>query len=65
MNCLFAAQSQNIYIDACVVGCTSSVLQQAASLTKALYLELKEPSEILVTLLTVYLAGRYLQRVFT
>jgi transcription initiation factor TFIIH subunit 3 len=55
MNCIFAAQKQNITIDGCVLWEESSYLQQAADLTGGIYIRIPEPAALLQFLLWVFL----------
>lgn len=54
MNCFFAAQTQQICIDACVIGCESAMLQQAACLTDSIYYHADTTHDLHVKLLTFF-----------
>uniref|UniRef100_A0A8D0L8J5 General transcription factor IIH subunit 3 n=1 Tax=Sphenodon punctatus TaxID=8508 RepID=A0A8D0L8J5_SPHPU len=55
MNVIFAAQKQNILIDACVLDCDSGLLQQACDITGGIYLKLPQMPSLLQYLLWVFL----------
>ncbi|XP_062930074.1 general transcription factor IIH subunit 3 isoform X2 [Mobula hypostoma] len=55
MNVIFAAQKQNILIDACVLDSDSGLLQQAADITGGLYLKIPQLSAITQYLLWMFL----------
>ncbi|ELK14274.1 General transcription factor IIH subunit 3 [Pteropus alecto] len=55
MNVIFAAQKQNILIDACVLGSDSGLLQQACDITGGLYLKVPQMPSLLQYLLWVFL----------
>ncbi|XP_044131624.1 general transcription factor IIH subunit 3 isoform X2 [Bufo gargarizans] len=57
MNVIFAAQKQNILIDACVLDTDSGLLQQACDITGGLYLKIPQVSSLLQYLLWVFLPG--------
>uniref|UniRef100_A0A3P8W9Y0 General transcription factor IIH subunit 3 n=1 Tax=Cynoglossus semilaevis TaxID=244447 RepID=A0A3P8W9Y0_CYNSE len=56
MNGIFAAQKQNILIDACVLASDSGLLQQACDITGGLYLKLPQKVALAQYLLWVFLA---------
>ncbi|CAH7244646.1 Gtf2h3 [Phodopus roborovskii] len=55
MNVIFAAQKQNILIDACVLDSDSGLLQQACDITGGLYLKVPQMPCLLQYLLWVFL----------
>ncbi|XP_061758210.1 general transcription factor IIH subunit 3 isoform X2 [Nerophis ophidion] len=55
MNVIFAAQKQNILIDACVLESDSGLLQQACDITGGLYLKIPQKVAIAQYLLWVFL----------
>ncbi|XP_032992304.1 general transcription factor IIH subunit 3 isoform X2 [Lacerta agilis] len=55
MNVIFAAQKQNILIDACVLDSDSGLLQQACDITGGIYLKIPHMPSLLQYLLWVYL----------
>ncbi|XP_007526202.1 general transcription factor IIH subunit 3-like [Erinaceus europaeus] len=55
MNVIFAAQKQNIMIDACVLNTDSGLLQQACDITGGLYLKVPLMPSLLQFLLWVFL----------
>ncbi|KFO23512.1 General transcription factor IIH subunit 3 [Fukomys damarensis] len=55
MNVIFAAQKQNIAIDACVLDSDSGLLQQACDITGGLYLKVPQMPSLLQYLLWVFL----------
>ncbi|XP_065055279.1 general transcription factor IIH subunit 3-like [Rhopilema esculentum] len=55
MNCIFAAQKNNIVIDGCVLGDDSGYLQQAADITGGNYLKVTSIAGLLQYLLWVFL----------
>ncbi|XP_028567032.1 general transcription factor IIH subunit 3 isoform X2 [Podarcis muralis] len=55
MNVIFAAQKQNILIDACVLDSDSGLLQQACDITGGIYLKVPHMPSLLQYLLWVYL----------
>ncbi|XP_044296440.1 general transcription factor IIH subunit 3 isoform X1 [Varanus komodoensis] len=55
MNVIFAAQKQNILIDACVLDSDSGLLQQACDITGGVYLKVPHMPSLLQYLLWVYL----------
>lgn len=55
MNVIFAAQKQNILIDACVLDTDSGLLQQACDITGGLYLKLPQKIALAQYLLWVFL----------
>nr|XP_008516742.1 PREDICTED: general transcription factor IIH subunit 3 [Equus przewalskii] len=55
MNVIFAAQKQNILIDACVLDSDSGLLQQACDITGGLYLKVPQMPSLLQYLLWVFL----------
>ncbi|XP_074177842.1 general transcription factor IIH subunit 3 isoform X3 [Rhinolophus sinicus] len=55
MNVIFAAQKQNILIDACVLDSDSGLLQQACDITGGLYLKVPQIPSLLQYLLWVFL----------
>ncbi|XP_077604094.1 general transcription factor IIH subunit 3 [Crocuta crocuta] len=55
MNVIFAAQKQNILIDACVLDSDSGLLQQACDITGGLYLKVPQKPSLLQYLLWVFL----------
>ncbi|XP_066459451.1 general transcription factor IIH subunit 3 isoform X1 [Eleutherodactylus coqui] len=55
MNVIFAAQKQNILIDACVLDTDSGLLQQACDITGGLYLKIPQVNSLLQYLLWVFL----------
>ncbi|XP_072908116.1 general transcription factor IIH subunit 3 [Hemitrygon akajei] len=55
MNVIFAAQKQNIVIDACILDSDSGLLQQATDITGGLYLKIPQLSAITQYLLWVFL----------
>eukprot|EP00656_Telonema_subtile_P009745 TRINITY_DN14603_c0_g1_i2.p1 TRINITY_DN14603_c0_g1~~TRINITY_DN14603_c0_g1_i2.p1 ORF type:complete len:221 (+),score=42.42 TRINITY_DN14603_c0_g1_i2:179-841(+) len=60
MNCIFAAQRMEAYIDACVLGAKESVfLQQACHITQGVYWRVSHKDKALLQyLLTAFLPGR-------
>ncbi|XP_009282204.1 PREDICTED: general transcription factor IIH subunit 3 isoform X2 [Aptenodytes forsteri] len=55
MNVIFAAQKQNILIDACVLDSDSGLLQQACDITGGIYLKVPHMPSLLQYLLWVFL----------
>ncbi|XP_008111892.2 general transcription factor IIH subunit 3 isoform X1 [Anolis carolinensis] len=55
MNVIFAAQKQNILIDACVLESDSGLLQQACDITGGIYLKVPHKPSLLQYLLWVFL----------
>ncbi|KAJ7309751.1 hypothetical protein JRQ81_007816 [Phrynocephalus forsythii] len=55
MNVIFAAQKQNVLIDACVLDSDSGLLQQACDITGGIYLKVSHMPSLLQYLLWVYL----------
>ncbi|XP_043924486.1 general transcription factor IIH subunit 3 isoform X2 [Protopterus annectens] len=55
MNTIFAAQKQNILIDACVLDSDSGLLQQACDITGGLYLKIPQMQALLQYLLWMFL----------
>ncbi|XP_061672916.1 general transcription factor IIH subunit 3 isoform X1 [Syngnathoides biaculeatus] len=55
MNVIFAAQKQNILIDACVLESDSGLLQQACDITGGLYLKIPQKAALAQYLLWVFL----------
>ncbi|XP_056138583.1 general transcription factor IIH subunit 3 [Lampris incognitus] len=55
MNVIFAAQKQNILVDACVLDTDSGLLQQACDLTGGLYLKIPHKAALAQYLLWVFL----------
>ncbi|TSW89626.1 Rab5 GDP/GTP exchange factor [Bagarius yarrelli] len=55
MNVIFAAQKQNILIDACVLDSDSGLLQQACDITGGLYLKIPQKTALTQYLLWVFL----------
>ncbi|XP_036907814.1 general transcription factor IIH subunit 3 isoform X1 [Sturnira hondurensis] len=55
MNVIFAAQKQNILIDACVLDSDSGLLQQACDITGGMYLKVPQMPSLLQYLLWVFL----------
>ncbi|MEE6504150.1 hypothetical protein FKM82_005078 [Ascaphus truei] len=55
MNVIFAAQKQNILIDACVLDSDSGLLQQACDITGGIYLKIPQVTSLLQYLLWVFL----------
>ncbi|XP_066509450.1 general transcription factor IIH subunit 3-like [Hoplias malabaricus] len=55
MNVIFAAQKQNILIDACVLDSDSGLLQQACDITGGLYLRIPQKTALAQYLLWVFL----------
>ncbi|KAJ0067712.1 hypothetical protein NL108_010014, partial [Boleophthalmus pectinirostris] len=55
MNVIFAAQKQNILIDACVLDSDSGLLQQACDITGGLYLKIPQKVALAQYLLWVFL----------
>ncbi|XP_038654565.1 general transcription factor IIH subunit 3 isoform X2 [Scyliorhinus canicula] len=55
MNVIFAAQKQNILIDACVLDSESGLLQQASDITGGLYLKIPQVQSLSQYLLWVFL----------
>ncbi|KAM8961469.1 general transcription factor IIH subunit 3 [Pelodytes ibericus] len=55
MNVIFAAQKQNILIDACVLDSDSGLLQQACDITGGIYLKIPRVNSLLQYLLWVFL----------
>ncbi|CAK6439954.1 unnamed protein product [Pipistrellus nathusii] len=55
MNVIFAAQKQNILIDACVLDSDSGLLQQACDITGGLYLKVPQMASLLQYLLWLFL----------
>ncbi|KAI4889397.1 hypothetical protein NFI96_034083 [Prochilodus magdalenae] len=55
MNVIFAAQKQNILIDACVLDSDSGLLQQACDITGGLYLRIPQKTALVQYLLWVFL----------
>ncbi|XP_031804305.1 general transcription factor IIH subunit 3 isoform X2 [Sarcophilus harrisii] len=55
MNVIFAAQKQNIVIDACVLDTDSGLLQQACDITGGIYLKVPQMLSLLQYLLWVFL----------
>uniref|UniRef100_UPI00398EB910 general transcription factor IIH subunit 3 isoform X1 n=2 Tax=Pristiophorus japonicus TaxID=55135 RepID=UPI00398EB910 len=55
MNVIFAAQKQNILIDACVLDSESGLLQQASDITGGLYLKIPQMLSLAQYLLWVFL----------
>ncbi|KAM6954320.1 general transcription factor IIH subunit 3 [Aplochiton taeniatus] len=55
MNVIFAAQKQNILIDACVLDSESGLLQQACDITGGLYLKIPQKMALAQYLLWVFL----------
>ncbi|KFP75832.1 General transcription factor IIH subunit 3, partial [Apaloderma vittatum] len=55
MNVIFAAQKQNVLIDACVLDSDSGLLQQACDITGGLYLKVPHMPSLLQYLLWVFL----------
>nr|XP_033810483.1 general transcription factor IIH subunit 3 isoform X2 [Geotrypetes seraphini] len=55
MNVIFAAQKQNILIDACVLDSESGLLQQACDITGGIYLKVPQMASLLQYLLWVFL----------
>ncbi|XP_005988993.1 general transcription factor IIH subunit 3 [Latimeria chalumnae] len=55
MNVIFAAQKQNILIDACILDSDSGLLQQACDITGGLYLKVPQMPSLLQYLLWVFL----------
>ncbi|XP_060699303.1 general transcription factor IIH subunit 3 isoform X4 [Hemiscyllium ocellatum] len=55
MNVIFAAQKQNILIDACVLDSESGLLQQASDITGGLYLKIPQMLSLSQYLLWVFL----------
>uniref|UniRef100_A0A3Q3JQX9 General transcription factor IIH subunit 3 n=1 Tax=Monopterus albus TaxID=43700 RepID=A0A3Q3JQX9_MONAL len=55
MNVIFAAQKQNILIDACVLDSDSGLLQQACDITGGLYLKIPHKVALTQYLLWVFL----------
>ncbi|CAL1616615.1 unnamed protein product [Knipowitschia caucasica] len=55
MNVIFAAQKQNILIDACVLDADSGLLQQACDITGGLYLKIPQKAALAQYLLWVFL----------
>uniref|UniRef100_A0AAQ6AJ02 General transcription factor IIH subunit 3 n=1 Tax=Amphiprion ocellaris TaxID=80972 RepID=A0AAQ6AJ02_AMPOC len=55
MNVIFAAQKQNILIDACVLDSNSGLLQQACDITGGLYLKIPQQVALAQYLLWVFL----------
>jgi len=58
MNVIFAAQKQNILIDACVLDSDSGLLQQACDITGGLYLKVPQMLSLLQYLLVRNLTPR-------
>uniref|UniRef100_A0A8C9YD47 General transcription factor IIH subunit 3 n=1 Tax=Sander lucioperca TaxID=283035 RepID=A0A8C9YD47_SANLU len=56
MNVIFAAQKQNILIDACVLDSESGLLQQACDITGGLYLKIPQKVALAQYLLWVFLS---------
>ncbi|XP_017307316.1 general transcription factor IIH subunit 3 isoform X2 [Ictalurus punctatus] len=55
MNVIFAAQKQNVLIDACVLDSDSGLLQQACDITGGLYLKIPQKTALAQYLLWVFL----------
>uniref|UniRef100_A0A8D2DVJ8 General transcription factor IIH subunit 3 n=1 Tax=Sciurus vulgaris TaxID=55149 RepID=A0A8D2DVJ8_SCIVU len=55
MNIIFAAQKQNVLIDACVLDSDSGLLQQACDITGGLYLKVPQMPSLVQYLLWVFL----------
>ncbi|XP_030075727.1 general transcription factor IIH subunit 3 isoform X1 [Microcaecilia unicolor] len=55
MNAIFAAQKQNVLIDACVLDSESGLLQQACDITGGIYLKVPQMTSLLQYLLWVFL----------
>ncbi|KAM6931039.1 general transcription factor IIH subunit 3 [Xenentodon cancila] len=55
MNVIFAAQKQNILIDACILDSDSGLLQQACDITGGLYLKIPQKGALAQYLLWVFL----------
>nr|DBA23191.1 TPA: hypothetical protein GDO54_014129 [Pyxicephalus adspersus] len=55
MNVIFAAQKQDIIIDACVLDTDSGLLQQACDITGGIYLKIPQVNSLLQYLLWVFL----------
>ncbi|XP_069475792.1 general transcription factor IIH subunit 3 isoform X3 [Ambystoma mexicanum] len=55
MNVIFAAQKQNVLIDACVLDAESGLLQQACDITGGIYLKVPQMTSLLQYLLWVFL----------
>ncbi|XP_030636347.1 general transcription factor IIH subunit 3 [Chanos chanos] len=55
MNVIFAAQKQNVVIDACVLDSESGLLQQACDITGGLYLRIPQKASLTQYLLWVFL----------
>ncbi|XP_078523746.1 general transcription factor IIH subunit 3 isoform X4 [Lissotriton helveticus] len=55
MNVIFAAQKQNVLIDACVLDTDSGLLQQACDITGGIYLKVPQKTSLLQYLLWVFL----------
>lgn len=55
MNVIFAAQKQNVLIDACVLDSESGLLQQACDITGGLYLKIPQKTALAQYLLWVFL----------
>ncbi|XP_076843341.1 general transcription factor IIH subunit 3 [Brachyhypopomus gauderio] len=55
MNVIFAAQKQNVLIDACVLHSDSGLLQQACDITGGLYLKIPQKTALAQYLLWVFL----------
>ncbi|KAM9446669.1 general transcription factor IIH subunit 3 [Clarias gariepinus] len=55
MNVIFAAQKQNVLIDACVLDSDSGLLQQACDITGGLYLKIPQKTALVQYLLWVFL----------
>ncbi|XP_037387532.1 general transcription factor IIH subunit 3 isoform X2 [Pygocentrus nattereri] len=55
MNVIFAAQKQNVLIDACVLDSDSGLLQQACDITGGLYLRIPQKTALVQYLLWVFL----------
>ncbi|KXJ29229.1 General transcription factor IIH subunit 3 [Exaiptasia diaphana] len=59
MNCIFAAQKNNVIIDSCSLHQSSGFLQQAADVTGGVYLKIDETLSLLQHLLWLYLPGHH------
>ncbi|EGD82772.1 hypothetical protein PTSG_03422 [Salpingoeca rosetta] len=51
MNCIFAAQKNDVPIDVCAMGEEAAILQQAAHLTNGTYVKVHHPSQLLQSLM--------------
>ncbi|NXF85130.1 TF2H3 factor, partial [Eubucco bourcierii] len=61
MNVIFAAQKQNVLIDACVLDSDSGLLQQACDITGGIYLKVPHMPSLLQYLLWVFLPDQELR----